>query len=433
MSGPDRARRTTRRHDLPPPAARKPGDSTATVLRAILDHGPIARSSIARVTRLSAASVTGFVASLTEHGLVREAPEAAGPPGIGRPHVPLDIAADRVAVIGVHIAVEHTTVALLDLRGRVIVQRRDPHGRRHPADVIAAVADRIVALRRRYGQGGGRPKGGRRRILGIGVATGGWVDTGNGTVVEHPMLGWSDVRLGAELADLTGLPVEVDSNSRGLLRAEQLVGEVAARARESAVHLFVGNVVEVAFAVGGKVHRGPRSAAGVVAHLPVGGVAGGCPCGRTGCLQAAVSERALLRRAVAAGVIDRPELSMVLDAALGGREEAVALFQERARLIGRAVAALLDLFDPEVLVVCEPGVNRLPGCLAAVRAEAAGWSTGGASPDSGGTAGAAESVARVVRGSSFAGDVLAVAGGAVALDAVYAGPLSRADLFQTGA
>ena len=100
----------------------------------MLDHGPIARSSVARVTRLSAASVTGVVSALLERGLMREVPEAAGPPGIGRPHVPLDIQVEGAAVIGVHIAVPRITVSLLDLRGRIIAQIQEPHGRTDPAD-----------------------------------------------------------------------------------------------------------------------------------------------------------------------------------------------------------------------------------------------------------------------------------------------------------
>jgi len=296
--------RTTRRGDLPPPASRRWRDTAGAVLRAILDHGPIARSSVARATRLSAASVSGVVAALLERGLVREVPEAAGPPGVGRPHVPLDIDPDGVAVIGAHIAVPRATVALLDLRGRIIAQRRDPHGHRDPAGVLAALVSRIEDLRQEYGA--------RRRILGLGLAAGGWVDAANGTLVEHPFLGWHRVPVGPVLAEATGLPVRVDSNSRALLKAEQLFGDDAARTRESAVHLFVGNVVDVAFAAGGVVHQGPRSAAGAVAHLPIEGCGEVCVCGRTGCLQAAVSEQALVRHALAAGLIDRPDFGALV-------------------------------------------------------------------------------------------------------------------------
>ncbi|MFI5893888.1 ROK family protein [Actinoplanes sp. NPDC051513] len=387
--------RTTRRGDLPAQASRRPRDSAAAVLRAILEHGPIARSTVARASQLSAASVTGIVASLLERGLIREAPEAAGPPGNGRPHVPLDIEPDRVAVIGAHVAVPRTTVALLDLRGRVLAQRQDPHGASDPGSVLAAIAVRVAEL-----------SDSPREILGVGLATGGWVDPTTGTVVDHHLLGWRDVPAGAVLAEATGLPVWADCNSRALLRAEQLFG--AAVRRAGAVHLFVGNVVDVAFSTDGVVHQGPRSAAGVVAHLPVEGCTVVCACGRSGCLQAAVSEQTLVRRALDAGLIDRPDFRALLDLALHRAPAAVALFEERARLVGRAAAVLLDLFDPEVLVVGEAGVNRMPGCLATLRAEVA----------------ARSSAADVVRRSSFPGNVLAMAGGAVALDRVYAAPLA---------
>ncbi len=405
MSGPAGAGRTTRRGDLPPPTPRRSRDPAGAVLRAVLDHGPIARSSVARAARLSAASVTGVVAALLQSGLVREVPEAAGPAGVGRPHVPLDIQTEDVAVIGAHIAVTNTTVALLDLRGRVIATHRDLHGPRDPASVLAALVSRVAAVRRGHRD--------RRAILGFGLATGGWVDAVNGSVVEHTLLGWRDVPAAAVLAEATGLPVWVDSNSRALLKAEQLFGDVAGRARSSAVHLFVGNVVDVAFAAGGTVHQGPRSAAGAVAHLPVQGCLEVCACGRTGCLEAAVSDQALVRRALAEGIIDRPDFTALVNTALAGSAAAVALVQERARLVGRAAAVLLDLFDPEVLVVADAAASRLPACLATLRSEAAAWSSAGA-----GAAG-------IVRISSFAGNVLAVAGGAVALDRVYAAPLNR--------
>ncbi|GIE89958.1 ROK family protein [Actinoplanes regularis] len=395
-------RPTTRRGDLPPIDARRSRDSAGAVLRAVLDHGPIARSSVARVTRLSAASVTGVVSSLLDRGLMCEVPEAAGPPGIGRPHVPLDIQVEGAAVIGVHIAVPRITVSLLDLRGRIIAQVQEPHGRTDPASVIATVAARIATLRRRHP---------RRRVLGLGLATGGWVDSLTGTIVEHPALDWRDVRIGAALAEATGLPVRTDNNSRALLRAELLFGAVAGRARESAVHLFVGNVVDVAFATGGAIHQGPRSASGAVAHLPVEGCREACSCGRVGCLQAAVSERVLVRRAMTAGLIDRPEIPALVKAAADGSAGALELLRDRARLVGRAAALLLDLFDPEVLVVAEAGANQLPECLATLRAEVAAWSSAGAEME------------RVVHPSSFPGTVLAVAGGAVALDQVYASPL----------
>jgi hypothetical protein len=61
----------------------------------------------------------------------------AGPKGVGRPHVPVDIGASRRVACGLHIAVRHAVLALLDLRGQVIAQERLPHASTAPREVAA--------------------------------------------------------------------------------------------------------------------------------------------------------------------------------------------------------------------------------------------------------------------------------------------------------
>ena len=97
------------------------------------------------------------------------------------------------------------------------------------------------------------------------------------------------VRGGEGTGARTWLPVRVDGHGRALVAAEQLFGR--ARGSRSVLHLFVGNMVDAAFATNDEVHHGPRSQAGAIAHLPLPGGTEPCDCGRTGCLQAAVSER----------------------------------------------------------------------------------------------------------------------------------------------
>lgn len=118
----------------------------------------------------------------------------------------------------------------------------------------------------------------------------------------------------------------------------------------------------------------------------------------------------MVRRAAEQG-LPAASFTELLDQALAGEARAVALFRRRARLVGRAAALLLDMFDPEVLVVVEPGAGRLPQCLADLRAEVAERSWVCDDPE------------RAVVPSSFTGSVLATAGGAVALGVLYADPL----------
>lgn len=370
---------------------------------AILDHGPVARSTVARLTGLSPAAVSGHCGVLLSRGLIREGQETAGPRGLGRPHVPVEVDSGRFLVAGVHIAVTHTTLSLMDLRGRVVAEERRPHEATEPGRVLDGLTERLPALVAAHGAG--------RTVLALGAATGHWVDPEAGVVVRHPQLGWRDVAVRGVLAEATGLPVHVDSHARALARAEQLVGQSATRT--SAVLLFVGAVVDAAFVSAGAVHQGPRSGAGNVAHLPVGAAGDGsasCVCGVPGCLQAEVSEPEMVRRAVAAG-LSVSSFPALLERALAGDPTARELFLRRARLVGRAAAVLLDMFDPEVLIVVEPGVGRLPECLATLRAEVADRSWVCDDPEH-----------RVVP-SSFTGSVLATAGPAVALGALYDDPL----------
>ncbi|MFI5628595.1 ROK family protein [Streptomyces sp. NPDC051664] len=400
------ARRATPllRSDIPAvgPVRRVPG--TGSVLSAILDHGPVARSTVARLTGLSPASVTGHVGQLLARGLVRETAETAGPRGLGRPHIPVEIDTGRYLVAGAHIAVAHSTVSLMDLRGRIVAEDRQPHRTTDPHRLLAGLAERLPRLVSARAAG--------RTVLALGVATGHRVDPVAGMIVEHPLLGWRDVPVRDVLSAATGLPVHVDSHSRALARAEQMFGEVSTRA--SMVLLFIGAVVDAAFATEGAMHRGPRSGAGSIAHLPLGaGGSGGaepCSCGRSGCLQSEVSERAMVRRAAEQGLLVA-SFRELLDQALAGEARAVALFRRRAGLVGRAAALLLDMFDPAVLVVVEPGAGRIPECLADLREQVAERSWVCDDPE------------RAVVPSSFTGSVLATAGGAVALGAVYMDPL----------
>jgi predicted NBD/HSP70 family sugar kinase len=379
------------------------GQNAAAVLRAVLDHGPVARSTVGRLTGLSAAAVSRRIADLSDLGLVRERPVRAARPAVGRPHVPVDLDVRHHVAVGAHIAVLHTTLVLMDLRGRVLVEERVPHGSdRSASAVLDDLAMRTAAFLDAHRAG--------RRPLGVGVATGGWVDPARGVVVRHRDLGWHDVPVGDLLAERLGLPVAVDGHARALARAEQLFGRVRERARSSLVHLFVGNVVDAAIATGGAVHEGPDAAAGHVSHLPVGGDTP-CVCGRRGCLAATAAERAVAGRAVAEGHLRAPLFADVLAAVEADEPWAMGLLRDRVRAIGRAAALLLDVINPDVLVVCEAGTSRRPELLTDLRAEVARHSHRG--PD----------VARTVVAGSFGVRALGVAAGSVVLRETYERPL----------
>ncbi|QFQ95224.1 ROK family transcriptional regulator [Streptomyces phaeolivaceus] len=335
--------------------------NAAVVLRAVLDHGPVARNGIARLSGLSASAVSRQCTDLLRLGLVREVPELVTASGVGRPQIPVDLAtgdAGGPLVAGVHIGVPGASLGLTDLRGDVVASAYLDHSGMRSTELADHVGRELARFIDDH-----RPAG--RRLLAVGAAVGGRVDPESGTILRHDALGWHQRPLAFELSRHTGLPTWIDNHAHALARSELLFGHPASR--NSLVQLLVGNVVDAAFAVAGVVHSGPRSGASDVAHFPVPGSDVACPCGSTGCLEATVSEARLVRRAVADGIIPEPSVLRLLGVAADGDQRADALLRERARAVGRVAGLLLDLLNPDLIVLTELSSLLHPAYLGEVR------------------------------------------------------------------
>jgi predicted NBD/HSP70 family sugar kinase len=394
---------------LATPGPRMAGDgrreaNAATVLRAVLGHGPVARSGIARLSGLSPAAVSRQCTDLARLGLVRELPELAAGGTVGRPQIPVDLhtgAAGGPVAGGVHLGVPLSTFGVVDLRGRVLARHMFTHDGIEPEDLPRQVACELREFLNRTVRD--------RPLLGVGAAVGGWVDPGEGTVVRHDALGWHRRPLAAELArGLGGLEVRLDNHARAIAQSEILFGRPAAR--RSLVHLFVGNVVDAALGIAGVVHQGPGSGAGDVAHLPVPDSTAPCPCGRTGCLEATASNTVLGQVALRRGIVPEPDASLVVDAAAAGDRRADRLLRERARAVGRATALLLDVLNPDLVVVTEQSSLLDPDYLEEIRGAAVDLSHVCDDPE------------RIVSPHAGPG-VLPVAAGTVLLNPLFRSPL----------
>jgi predicted NBD/HSP70 family sugar kinase len=211
-------------------------------------------------------------------------------------------------------------------------------------------------------------------VLGTGVVTGGRVDPDRGLVLEHPLLGWKNVPLANEIGT-TGRPVLVDSSVRGLALAETYLG--ASRNTGSSVFLFIGNIVGAGIMLDGRLRKGHDAAAGTIDHLSLGALGAEtpsepCRCGRRDCLAALTSDVAVLARARGAGLL-RPHDSFesLVKRSRTGDSAARELLRTRAELTGVAAATLMDLLDPDLLVL-GGGLLQTPEHLGSLRSAAAG-------------------------------------------------------------
>lgn len=226
-----------------------------------------------------------------------------------------------------------------------------------PATGKRAVAALLAAARELVGD---------RAVAGIGVSFGGQVSTDQRPSVKSLVIpGWEHLDLRTELAQaLGGAPTLIANDGEAAARGEYLTIPVEQRP-ETLAYLTVSTGVGGAFLVSGRPHRGHHGLAAEVGHIPVRSD-GRCPCGGTGHLETFASGPAIAR-AAAAALVEKPHEDSRLRvahaagrsltaqdvdrAARQGDALAAAILAEAGTLVGRAVALISLLFDPDAVII----------------------------------------------------------------------------------
>ncbi|WP_137725213.1 ROK family protein [Prescottella subtropica] len=333
--------RPTRSRIVPPTLGLADGPSAA-VFRAAAVRGPLYRDEATRASGASVATVNRHVTAMLAAGLLRERPDLAVSGAIGRPRIPFEVDHEPYLAVGIHIGAQVTGIMAADLRGRILGAAEIPTPRGESSTALTAV----TASARRFAA-----RWQRRRLLWVGVALGGRVDADTG-VADHDRLGWTGARVGDIVGAGFGVPVSVAAHVEAMAASELLFTphrSGAAAARGSALYVYARETVGLAVTIDGRVHA-PTAGPGSVAHLPTGADVR-CDCGATGCLEAVVGDRGVLRAAQRAGVLPAgdalPPIAVLHTAARSGSTAAQQILVDRAQALGRAVAMLRDLFNPD--------------------------------------------------------------------------------------
>jgi predicted NBD/HSP70 family sugar kinase len=320
------------------------------VLRHLRDRGRASRAQLAVATGMTKTGVSNIVQELIARQLVVELGNV-GPTGRGRPSSMLEVNGSAVASIAMEINAFHTATVVTDLLGREVHRERlVVAGRRSPSEVVAA-------LRPHLGRALEAALDSCQAVGSLVVAVPGFVDTARGVVVSGPTLGWSDVDLRSLLKPLVpeGVWLAFDSLASLASLAESRIVQ-APTPPHSLVHLEFGVGVGSGYVLHGHRERGASGALGAIGHVPVGASGRECKCGRLGCLVTLVGLEAMLDAAapdlLASPRSDPAELvDEVARRAGDGDATAVAGLRETAEHIGTAVAMVVSLFDPEVVLL----------------------------------------------------------------------------------
>ncbi|GAB2680743.1 ROK family transcriptional regulator [Kribbella swartbergensis] len=319
------------------------------VLTRILTQGPIPRVEIARRTGLSQAAVTKAVAPLIEAGFVTDQPatpaEAESQLGIGRPVSPLTVIRSSVSVIGIKVTPTALIGVTTDFTAGILTVRHRHLDDTTPATVIEHVADLAKELIKQDAAG---------PLIGIGVAVSGDVDAGHGLVRHSPLMGWRDVAVADLMAKRVKVPVVVTNDVRALTVAEHWFG-VGVDADSFAV-VTIGSGIGCGLYINGEVVSGAYGVSGELGHLPLAPGELVCTCGRRGCVETVASSDAILTRTRQTTKRRNLDLAGAIKLAHEGDAHAREAFDRAGEVIGSALAAMVNLVGPELVVIAGEGV-----------------------------------------------------------------------------
>jgi predicted NBD/HSP70 family sugar kinase len=307
-------------------------------------RGSASRAELARLTGLSRSTVSTLVADLQTGGLVVEYEDAhTRAPQQGRP--PTLLTLDRTAglVLGIDFGHERVHVAIADLSRTILAERLRAidvdRSADRALDVAVELAAEVVAAAGVQGD----------RILGAGVALSGPIDIANGTVHAGKILpSWADVKPVEELAARLRLHVHLDNDANlGALAEVTLGAGIGAR---DAIYIMVSGGVGAGLILGGELYRGSGGTAGELGHVLVDETGPICRCGNRGCLEMMAGGNAII------GLLrpshgDDLTFDEVMALVAGGDPGARRAIADAGRILGRSVAAIVNAFNPELVIV----------------------------------------------------------------------------------
>ncbi len=315
--------------------------------------GGITRAELARTMGLTRAAVSVMINDLLISGLVREA--EAHHVG-GRKPIVLEINPDQGFVVGIDAGATHATLILTDFSGREIKVQDTPFNIADgPQACLGQLDDCLKTL---LDSAGLR----LHQVSASGLGVPGPVVAEAGMVSWPPIMpGWDGFPIRDHLQQLWNCHVSVDNDADLGALGEWVYG--AARGERNVVYIKVGTGVGCGILIDGKIYRGVTGSAGEIGHITIDENGPVCRCGNRGCLEAIVGGGAIATQAISAiqkgqrtllaeiRPVERITSHDVISAASRGDLFAQQLIMEAGSHLGTAVAGLVNLFNPGMIVI----------------------------------------------------------------------------------
>ena len=334
----------------------------STLLNLIRTNAPISRPQLSALSGLSPVTVMKITNSLLDRRLIleKEYAESTG----GRRAGLLEIHPEGGFVIGLIPQPDSLTAVLLNLNSELVFSRqwnvtlRDNYPQ--AIEIITQCVEEVLA----------ESGIAREKIIGVGFGMSGLINAERGYCIDSWVLNWKNVEVSRPLEERLGIPVFVDNDVNCLAMYEKLFDQ--GQPYQHFLVVAIGRGVGLGIIINGDLYRGAFGGAGEFGHTVVTTEGRHCDCGNNGCLETYVSERGIVKNYqeyVQASTyslekrIQEPAAFEIVERARSGDEAAMAAMQRAGFLLGVSLANLVNIFNPECVVLSSPDINIWAGDL----------------------------------------------------------------------
>ena len=315
--------------------------------------GGISRAGIAKQIGLSRAAVSTIVNDLIETSIIRDANQRTRTSG--RPRTLLEVNPVAGYIVGIDMGATHMRILLSNFGATAIAEKEvSINIANGPAACIEQANTLLHEILAENGMD-------ISMVAAIGVGVPGPIDSEAGMVIAPPIMpGWDRFPIRDTLEKLWGRPVSVNNDAELGALGEWAYG--AGRGARDLAYIKVGSGIGAGLLIGGRIYRGSTGSAGEIGHLTMDNDGPLCTCGNRGCLEAFSGGHAIAKRAIEAieqgrsTQMDRfsPQKISAKDvsaAAQRGDLVAQQIMEDAGEHLGVAIAGLVNIFNPDIIVV----------------------------------------------------------------------------------
>ncbi|MGX4584530.1 ROK family transcriptional regulator [Paenibacillus chitinolyticus] len=323
------------------------------VLQALLQHGALSRQAIAKMTKLTPATITNITAELLAQEWIEETGNIQDDQGrLGRKSIALSIRKDKYLTLGVHLRSDRIELGIVNLAGEVTRLEQQPY----KSYTSNKFADYLVETIADYLQ-----RNPQYPVSSVGIGSVGLIQHEQGIILSAKHMGWKNINVTVPLADGLKLPVLLDNNVRAMAIAEKMYGKN--KLNTDSLFVFIGRGIGAGLIFNNQIYRGGITGAGEFGHITIDRDGIPCWCGNKGCLERYASEEALLKS------LEYSTIDEILEAVKSGDEVAEKAVLQAADMIAGGLASFNNVFHIQNVILAGALIEENPVFVETIRAK----------------------------------------------------------------